>query len=105
MSEEKPGPRENPDDLPLLLRMGEAARICAISRAKLYQMVREGSIPAIRFGGKSLRIPREALKRVIEQGTTNRCAAGPSGGQSSKSNATSARSRRNATGHCTPSVA
>jgi excisionase family DNA binding protein len=53
---------------PLLLRMNEAARLCAVSKAKLYKMVHEGSIPAVKFG-KSLRIPYESLKSAIEQNT------------------------------------
>jgi excisionase family DNA binding protein len=53
---------------PLLLRMNEAARLCAVSKAKLYKMVHEGSIPSVKFG-KSLRIPYESLRIAIELNT------------------------------------
>jgi excisionase family DNA binding protein len=53
---------------PLLLRLAEAARLCSVSRAKLYKMVREGHIPAVKFG-RSLRIPYEGLKDSIESGS------------------------------------
>ena len=54
---------------PLLLRMGEAAKLCSVSRAKLYKMVHEGHIPAVKFG-RSLRIPYDGLKRLIESGSS-----------------------------------
>ena len=55
---------------PLLLRMNEAAQLCSVSKAKLYKMVHEGCIPAVKFG-RSLRIPYESLRRAIEE---NACA-------------------------------
>ena len=51
---------------PLLLRMNEAAQLCSVSKAKLYKMVHEGCIPAVKFG-RSLRIPYESLRKAIEE--------------------------------------
>jgi excisionase family DNA binding protein len=50
--------------------MNEAALLCAVSKAKLYKMVHEGCIPAVKFG-KSLRIPYESLRKAIEQNACN----------------------------------
>ena len=49
----------------LLLRVGEAAEILAISRSKAYEMIASGEIPAIRLRG-SIRIVMSDLERMIE---------------------------------------
>jgi excisionase family DNA binding protein len=46
---------------PALLRVEEASRYLALGRTKTYELVAQGEIPSIRFG-RSLRIPREALR-------------------------------------------
>lgn len=53
---------------PLLLRVSDAAERLAISRSQCYSLVNEGALPAVRIG-QSLRIPREALLRLIESTT------------------------------------
>lgn len=48
----------------LLVRPERAARLCDVSRSKLYQMLADGTLPYVRFG-RSIRIPVEALKEWI----------------------------------------
>ncbi len=55
---------------PVLLYVSEAARVLALSRARVYQMVASGELPHVRFG-KAVRIPRVALLRYIERQTVN----------------------------------
>ncbi len=55
---------------PVLLYVSEAAKMLALSRARVYQMVASGELPHVRFG-KAVRIPRAALLRYIERQTVN----------------------------------
>jgi len=55
-----------PDAPPVLLHIIEAARILALSRARVYQLIAAGELPHIRIG-KSVRVPRAALLRYIER--------------------------------------
>ena len=50
---------------PALLRVEEASRYLALGRTKTYELVAQGEIPSIRFG-RSLRIPREALRAWLD---------------------------------------
>ncbi len=50
----------------LLLSPAEAARELGIGRDKTYDLIREGRLPAIRFG-RVLKVPRAALNDFIEQ--------------------------------------
>ena len=52
------------DEHRLLVRPEHAARLCDVSRSKLYQMLADGTLPYVRFG-KSMRIPLDALKEWI----------------------------------------
>lgn len=52
--------------MPLLLRVGDAARLLAIGRSKAYRLVGDGTLPAIRVG-ESIRIPRDALLQWISE--------------------------------------
>jgi excisionase family DNA binding protein len=52
----------------ILLRPEEAGRMLGFSRSKVYGMLAAGELPAIR-AGKSVRIPRAALERWIEENT------------------------------------
>ncbi len=61
--------------LALLLRPAEVVAITGWSRAKVYGMAASGELPSLR-SGRSVRIPRAALERWIEQNTN--------GGQVSK---------------------
>lgn len=55
---------------PILLYVTEAAKMLALSRARVYQMVASGELPHVRFG-KAVRVPRAALLRYIERQTVN----------------------------------
>lgn len=55
---------------PVLLYVSEAAKMLALSRARVYQMVASGELPHVRFG-KAVRIPCAALLRYIERQTVN----------------------------------
>ena len=48
--------------LPDYLTPAEARAYLNLERSTLYDLVRRGELPAVRFG-KVLRIPREALKK------------------------------------------
>jgi excisionase family DNA binding protein len=48
----------------ILFRPAEAAELIAISRARCYQLIADGTIPSIRIGG-SLRVPAEALRKWV----------------------------------------
>jgi excisionase family DNA binding protein len=49
----------------VLLRAGEAAKILACSRTRVYELVNQGHLPAVRLGGTSIRIPRIAIDAMI----------------------------------------
>ena len=58
----------SPDQL--LLRGGEVARILGISRALAFRWMQTGVLPTIRVpGARTVRVPRGALLKWIEQGT------------------------------------
>lgn len=64
-------PRHDAGEEPRLLRMGELAEILAVSRTKAYDLVGAGKLPAIRIGGRCLRVPLDAVRRWIERHVTN----------------------------------
>jgi excisionase family DNA binding protein len=52
----------------LLLRGGEAAELLGVSRSLAYRWMAQGIIPVVRIPGtRSIRVPREALIRWIEE--------------------------------------
>jgi excisionase family DNA binding protein len=53
----------------ILLRPEEAGRILGFSRSKVYGMLAAGELPSVRLG-KSVRVPRAALEKFIEENTT-----------------------------------
>jgi excisionase family DNA binding protein len=54
----------------LLLRMGDAAAMLSISRAKCYELVNRGVIPVVRLDGSSMRVPVAALRSLIARQLT-----------------------------------
>lgn len=48
----------------LVIRVSDAARMLSISKSKLYELINEGTVPAIRVG-QSLRIPVGWLHKWI----------------------------------------
>lgn len=51
-----------------LLRAEEAATLLGLGRSKIYQLIASRAIPVVRIG-RSVRIPRTALLRWIEERT------------------------------------
>ena len=54
------------DNPRLTLDVSDAAKVLGISRGLAYQMVREGKLPAIRFG-KRLVVPKWAIERLMQE--------------------------------------
>ena len=50
----------------LLLRPMEAALMLAVGRTRIYEMIAEGSIPSVRIGQRSIRVPIAALREWLE---------------------------------------
>ena len=55
--------RDTPD--PLFVRPKDATEIVAFSRSKIYELIKSGDLPVVRFGGTA-RIYLPALKRLAE---------------------------------------
>lgn len=55
------------EELPQFLSVEETAIYLAISKALVYEMVKRGDLRGVRFG-RLLRIPRTALRALIEGG-------------------------------------
>lgn len=62
---------ENKSQNKLTITVPEAARMLGISRGLAYEMAREGTIPALRFGRRMV-IPLVAIERMLRE--TNRTA-------------------------------
>ena len=63
------------DDLPLLLRVSEVARLLSISRSKAYELIAAGQIAGVVRIGRSVRVSSGALLRWI--GELERQSEGP----------------------------
>ncbi len=50
------------DELPDLLRPEEFAAAACVSRGVVYELVRTGKLPVVRFGTKLFRVPKSALR-------------------------------------------
>ncbi len=48
----------------LTISVEETAKILSISRGLAYEMIRQGNIPALRFG-RIIRVPRYALEQLL----------------------------------------
>ena len=44
------------------VRVGEAARILAVSEQTIRKMVKDGTLKSIRIGSRGIRIPRDAVE-------------------------------------------
>jgi excisionase family DNA binding protein len=53
------------DSAPLLLKVPEAAKLLQLGRDRVYELIASGRLPALYFG-RTIRIPRDALTRFIE---------------------------------------
>ena len=55
---------------PLLLRGGEAAELCGCSRSLMFKWMAANVVPVVRVpGSRTIRVPREALLKWIEERT------------------------------------
>jgi len=50
---------------PRFVRVPQAAALLQISRAKAYLLVASGDLPSVRIGQGSIRIPLEAIERLV----------------------------------------
>lgn len=50
-----------------LTRVWKVARELDVSKKRVYQMVREGKLEAVRLGPRSMRITRESLQAFLEK--------------------------------------
>lgn len=60
--------------IPQLLKIDQVATILQISRTSAYRLAQTGELPAVRFGGGTVRVRMEDLSAFIErasQGGTN----------------------------------
>jgi excisionase family DNA binding protein len=48
-----------------LLKADEVARVLRISRGSAYRLISAGKLPALRFGGKTVRVRTSDLERFI----------------------------------------
>ena len=60
----------------IMLRPGEAAEAIGLGRSTIYAMIASGELPAVRVGagGRSVRIPVEALREWINARLQNSTA-------------------------------
>jgi excisionase family DNA binding protein len=49
----------------LLLTVAETAEALSLSPNLVYELIRQGEIPAVRLGKRKLGIPRKELERVL----------------------------------------
>ncbi len=49
----------------LVFRVTEAAKLLGISRSGLYEMIHKREIGVVRFGNRSIRIPKSEIERLI----------------------------------------
>lgn len=52
-------------DMPLLLRVEDAARELSVSRAQMWELIRRGAVRSVKLGPQMRRVPREALTEYI----------------------------------------
>ncbi len=58
-------------EIPKLLKIGEVADVLRISRAKVYNLIIQGKLPAIRVSERRLVIAEDDLGRYIERQRAN----------------------------------
>jgi len=49
----------------LLVRVEEAARLCDVSRSRMYELIAAGEVPSVTIG-RSRRVPVDGLRRWVE---------------------------------------
>jgi excisionase family DNA binding protein len=58
------------------LRAGDLAALLGVSRSRVYQLIAEGELPAVRQG-RSVRVPRAAWEAWLEEQRVMAMAAAP----------------------------
>jgi excisionase family DNA binding protein len=53
----------------LMVRPVEAAAMLSISRSSVYELIASGALPSVRVGGRMVRIPVAAIRRMAESAT------------------------------------
>jgi excisionase family DNA binding protein len=56
------------EDVPLLLKADEVAKMLGLGRTKVYEMMSAGELPVVRIGTR-VRVPRQKLLNWIEEHT------------------------------------
>jgi len=64
-----------PDDGALVMTVPQAARLLQISPLRAYQLAKQGVIPCIRLGRRSVRVPRAALEKLLADAAEGRKVA------------------------------
>jgi excisionase family DNA binding protein len=59
-----------PTMMPELWRVYRVAKVLDVSKKRIYQMVHEGKLDAVRLGPRSMRVTRESIDRFISEGRT-----------------------------------
>ena len=63
----------------LLLTVAETAEALSLSPNLVYELIRQGEIPAVRLGKRKLGIPRKELERVLLEKQVSNTEADPDG--------------------------
>lgn len=50
------------EDLPAFMTIDEAAAVLRVARSSAYEMAIAGTLPTVRFSGRSLRVPAPRLR-------------------------------------------
>jgi excisionase family DNA binding protein len=53
----------------LMVRPVEAAAMLSISRSSVYELIASGALPSVRVGGRMVRIPVAAIRRMADPAT------------------------------------
>jgi len=61
----EPSKTPTPDPHKRVWTVEEAAKVLGISRSQAYRRVADGTLPSIRFGPRSIRVPVAALARLL----------------------------------------
>ncbi len=54
------------NELPILLRAEEAAKLLSLGRTTIFAMMASGELPCVRMG-RAVRVPRVALERWVQE--------------------------------------
>ena len=52
-----------------MVRPVEAAAMLSISRSSVYELIAAGTLPSVKIGGRMIRIPVAAIRRMAESAT------------------------------------